>query len=142
MVACNGCTDRTADIARDRGARVVEVAGPSKIAALDAGDAAAVGFPRFYVDADVVLTGRAVLDVAAALAAPGAGDGHRPVRRAGARPVAWGRDDTTRTAAGAVVVAGVSIGDGAVVAAGSVVTADVPAGAIVGGVPAKVIRTR
>jgi len=80
VVACNGCTDRTADIARDRGARVVEVAEPSKIAALDAGDAAAVGFPRFYVDADVVLAGRAVLDVASALAEPGALAGAPPIR--------------------------------------------------------------
>ena len=35
---------------------------------------------------------------------------------------------------------GVTIGDGAVVAAGSVVTKDVPQGALVGGNPAKVIR--
>jgi GT2 family glycosyltransferase/acetyltransferase-like isoleucine patch superfamily enzyme len=43
---------------------------------------------------------------------------------------------------GVVVVAGVTIGDGAVVAAGSVVTSDVPPGTVVGGVPAKVIRSR
>lgn len=38
------------------------------------------------------------------------------------------------------VLPGVSIGDGAVVAAGALVAKDVPAGALVGGVPAKVIR--
>lgn len=37
---------------------------------------------------------------------------------------------------------GVTIGEGAVVAAGSVVVSDVPAYAIVGGVPAKVINQR
>jgi len=72
VVACNGCTDRTADIARERGARVVDVAEASKIAALNAGDEVARAFPRLYVDADVVLTGRAVRDVARALAEPGA----------------------------------------------------------------------
>ena len=39
----------------------------------------------------------------------------------------------------AVVLKGVTIGDGAVVAAGAVVTSDVPPGAVVGGVPARVI---
>ena len=43
--------------------------------------------------------------------------------------------------AAVTVVPGVSIGDGAIVGAGAVVTKDVPANAIVTGVPAKVIRS-
>lgn len=42
----------------------------------------------------------------------------------------------------AIIMGGVSIGDGAVVGAGAIVTKDVPPYAIVGGVPAKVIRYR
>ncbi|MEU1972517.1 DapH/DapD/GlmU-related protein [Microbacterium sp. NPDC019599] len=42
--------------------------------------------------------------------------------------------------AAATILAGVTVGPGAVVAAGAVVVADVPPNAVVGGVPAKVIR--
>ena len=42
----------------------------------------------------------------------------------------------------AVILSGVTIGNGAVVAAGAVVTKDVPAYAVVGGVPAKLIKMR
>ena len=39
------------------------------------------------------------------------------------------------------ILQGVTIGDGAVVAAGAVVTKDVPANVVVGGVPAKYLRS-
>lgn len=44
--------------------------------------------------------------------------------------------------ANSVIVSGVNINDGAIVAAGAVVTKDVPQNAIVAGVPAKVIKYR
>jgi serine O-acetyltransferase len=48
-------------------------------------------------------------------------------------------DDVT-IAAGAKVLGGVQIGDGAVIAANAVVVEDVDGGALVGGVPAVVLR--
>lgn len=59
---------------------------------------------------------------------------HRPQRA----PITIG--DKVWVGMRAMILKGVTIGDGAVVAAGSVVTRDVPAGALVGGVPARVIR--
>lgn len=51
-------------------------------------------------------------------------------------------EDDCWIAANSVVLAGVTIGRGSVVSAGSVVTKDVPPYSIVGGVPAKIIRSR
>lgn len=51
-------------------------------------------------------------------------------------------DDDVWIGYGATILSGVHIGQGAVVAAGAVVTKDVPPYAIVGGVPAKVIKYR
>ena len=42
----------------------------------------------------------------------------------------------------AIIMDGINIGDGAIVAAGAVVTKDVPPFAVVGGIPAKVIKYR
>lgn len=51
-------------------------------------------------------------------------------------------DDDVWIGYGATIMSGVHIGQGAVIAAGAVVTKDVPPYAIVGGVPAKVLKYR
>lgn len=51
-------------------------------------------------------------------------------------------EDYTWIGTGAIILPGVRIGKGAVVAAGSVVTRDVPAYQIVGGIPARIIKSR
>lgn len=69
-------------------------------------------------------------------------DPRRPIREQGyvASPISMGND--VWIGARAIVLKGVTIGDGAVVAAGSVVTQDVPPYSVVGGVPAKVLKYR
>lgn len=56
-----------------------------------------------------------------------------------ARPIAIRRN--VWIAAGATVIGGVTVGENSVVAAGSVVTRDVPPNTLVGGNPARVIRS-
>jgi len=76
VVVPNGCRDATpkiarsyADAAQARGwtLDIVELAQGSKLAALDAGDAAALYPARAYVDADVVVSGQLVAQTLAAL---------------------------------------------------------------------------
>ena len=69
IVVCNGCTDDTAAVARgfEPLVKVIETPVPSKSNALNLGDEAASGFPRFYVDADVVLALESIREVAGRL---------------------------------------------------------------------------
>jgi glycosyltransferase involved in cell wall biosynthesis len=56
-VVANGCTDATAQIAAaNGGVRVLDLPTPGKVAALNAGDEVAIGYPRIYLDADIVIS--------------------------------------------------------------------------------------
>lgn len=63
-----------------------------------------------------------------------------PIKFSSDRPIAIGND--VWIGRRCIIMDGVTIGDGAIVAAGAVVTKDVPPFAVVGGVPAKVIKYR
>ncbi|SDY66786.1 glycosyltransferase [Citreimonas salinaria] len=81
VVVVNGSRDDTAAVARSRAAalaraglplRVIEREEASKIGALNAGDAAARGAARMYLDADVVVSADLPAQILGALAADGA----------------------------------------------------------------------
>jgi len=71
VVAANGCTDRTAEVARAFGVRVLEITTPSKTAALNAADEVAAGEVRVYVDADVTADAALLRRLADAVNRPG-----------------------------------------------------------------------
>ncbi|MBL8562798.1 MAG: glycosyltransferase family 2 protein [Gemmobacter sp.] len=79
IVVANGCRDRTAEVARGMAARaaaagwgfrVIERAEGGKPAALDAGDAAALGDLRAYLDADVIVSPPVMAQLAEVLSGP------------------------------------------------------------------------
>jgi glycosyltransferase involved in cell wall biosynthesis len=77
IVVANGCRDRTADVARGFARKlpalqVLDLAQGSKPAALNAGDQAATGACRAYLDADCVLTAPVLAALAETLARDGA----------------------------------------------------------------------
>ena len=66
-VVVNGSHDDTAAIARRLGVRVIEIPEANKALALNCGDAAASGFPRCYLDADIELPAHAMAAIGAVI---------------------------------------------------------------------------
>ncbi len=69
-------------------------------------------------------------------------DTRKPIREQGGKQMPILIGEEVWIGSNAVILQGVTIGDGAVVAANATVTHDVPAGAVVGGTPARLIRMR
>jgi glycosyltransferase involved in cell wall biosynthesis len=90
IVVCNGCTDKTAEIVTSFGDAIkcIETPVPSKANALNLGDAVAKGFPRFYQDADVVLSQEAIRQIAEVLQS-GKYFAAAPVMRMDFRNASW-----------------------------------------------------
>lgn len=71
VVVANACSDRTAELARQTGVRVLETPIPGKAHALRLGDETCRVFPRVYLDADVELTAESVRALVEASRRPG-----------------------------------------------------------------------
>lgn len=73
IVAANGCTDKTVEIARATApdAIVLDLAEGSKTAAINAANSAASHFPRIYLDADIECSYSSLAALAEALREPG-----------------------------------------------------------------------
>lgn len=69
VVSANGCADQTAAVAERAGVIVVDRPEPGKAAALNAGEQAAEGYPRVFLDADIVLPPNGLGEVIACLEA-------------------------------------------------------------------------
>ncbi len=69
-------------------------------------------------------------------------DRSRPIKAQGVHRSSIVIGDDCWIGANVTIVAGVRIGEGSVIAAGAVVTRDIPAGSIAAGIPAKVLRKR
>ncbi|SEH54597.1 MULTISPECIES: 2,3,4,5-tetrahydropyridine-2,6-dicarboxylate N-acetyltransferase [Atopobiaceae] len=98
----------------------------------------AVVGPGTMIDMGAVLGGRAIVGARCHVGAGTVLAG--VVEPASATPVVI--EDDVMLGANAVVIEGVRVGAGAVVAAGAVVVEDVPAGAVVAGCPARVIKMK
>ncbi|MCI9588051.1 MAG: 2,3,4,5-tetrahydropyridine-2,6-dicarboxylate N-acetyltransferase [Oscillospiraceae bacterium] len=98
----------------------------------------AVVGPGTMIDMGAVLGGRATVGARCHVGAGAVLAG--VIEPASATPVIV--EDNVLIGANAVIIEGVHIGEGAVVAAGAVVIEDVPAGAVVAGCPARVIKMK
>lgn len=80
IVVPNGCADETARVASDcPGVTVVELPKANKAQALNSGDLAATGYPRIYLDADIVITTAQARSLRDALSGPSMGRASTPL---------------------------------------------------------------
>jgi len=67
IVSANGCTDGTVRVTEERGVTVIDRSEAGKAGALNAAEEVATQFPRFYLDADIILPPHALSALTARL---------------------------------------------------------------------------